>query len=143
MGETILRVTSHLSIPLSELNIRTARSGGPGGQHVNKVETKVEVLFDVAHSAALSPAQRLLILDHLASRIDSSGVLRVAEQRSRSQYQNKQLAFERLAELLRRALRPRPHRVPTKPTKRSQAKRVEAKRRVGEKKKLRNVRPEL
>jgi len=142
MGETNLRITPHLVIPYSELTIRTSRSGGPGGQHVNKVETKVEILFDIGNSPSLSHAQRGMLLDRLGARVDSSRVLRVTVQRSRSQHQNKELALERLTELLRSAFRPIPHRVPTKPTKSSREKRVESKRRMGEKKRMRKIPPE-
>jgi ribosome-associated protein len=141
-GETHLRITPHLSIPFSELLIRTSRSGGPGGQHVNKVETKVELQFDVVNSPTLSPEQRQLVLEHLAGEIDSSGNLRITEQRSRSQYQNKELVLNRFAEILRHALKPVRHRVPTKPTKASKNKRVESKRKAGEKKRLRRIQPE-
>ncbi len=141
-AETHLRITPHLSIPVAELVIRTSRSSGPGGQHVNKVETKVEILFDVVNAKGLSPAQRQQILEHLAGRIDSSGYLRITEQRSRSQYENKKLAMVRVAEVLRRALKPVRTRVPTRPTRTSKDKRMESKRRVGEKKRMRKVRPE-
>ena len=141
-GETHLRIVPHLSIPISELLIRTARSGGPGGQHVNKVETKVEVLFDVTTSPTLTHEQRRLIVEHLSGRIDGSGNLRVVEQRSRSQHQNKELALTRLADLLRRALKPVRHRVATKPTRASRQRRAESKRKVAEKKRLRRIQPD-
>ncbi len=137
MDESHLRITPHLLIPLSEIIFRTSRSGGPGGQNVNKVETKVEILFDVIHSPSLTQLQRSTILEHLNERIDSSGVLRVMAQRSRSQYQNKEIALDRFVQLLRNALKPKKLRIKTKPTRTAKADRLEAKRRVSEKKRLR------
>jgi len=134
-----LSITSRSSIPFAELAFHTSRSGGPGGQNVNKVETKVEVRFDVKNSPSLTDAQRSQIFDRLRGRIDSSGVLRVTVQRSRSQYQNKVLAVERLSELLRNALHPRPQRVRTRPSKTSADMRIQQKKRHSEKKRLRKV----
>jgi ribosome-associated protein len=142
MDGTILYITSQVSIPLSELSFRTSRSGGPGGQNVNKVETKVEILFDVARSPRLSDAQRSLILERLKGRIDSSGILRVTAQQSRSQFQNKEFAVERLTNLLRSALKPTKARVRTKPTRKAKANRLSSKRHVGEKKRLRKLDPD-
>lgn len=142
MDETSLRITPHLLIPLSEITFRTSRSGGPGGQNVNKLETKVEILFDVLRSPFLTELQRSIILERLKDRIDSSGVMRVTAQQSRSQYQNKQLALERLLHLLRTALRPRKPRIKTKPTRGAKERRMQAKRHRSEKKRLRGSLPE-
>ena len=139
MDESTLRVTPHLLIPFAEITFRTSRSGGPGGQNVNKVETKVEILFDVVRSPSLTEFQRSTILERLKDRIDSSGVFHVMEQRSRSQYQNKELALGRFVELLRKALKPRKPRVKTKPTRASREHRMQAKRMRGEKKRLRKT----
>ena len=137
MDETFLRITPQLLIPISEITFRTSRSGGPGGQHVNKVETKVEMLFDVPRSPSLTNQQRSIILERLKSRISSDGLLRVASQRSRSQSQNKELVLERFAGLLRHALTPRKMRIRTKPGAGARERRLEGKRRTGEKKRLR------
>ena len=137
-----LTITSHLSIPFSEISFRTSRSGGPGGQNVNKVETKVEILFDANNSPSLTDIQRSIILERLKGRIDSSGILRVTAQRSRSQFQNKEFAVERFVELLRNALKPRKARIETKPTRLAKAKRLLAKRRQSEKKQSRKIYPE-
>jgi len=132
-----LVINSTLSIPLSEIAFRTSRSGGPGGQNVNKLETKVEALFDVAHSPALTEFQRKTVLENLKGRIDSSGILRVMAQQSRSQYRNKQLALDQLVHVLRRSLKTNKPRMQSKPTRASNERRMQAKRRHGEKKRLR------
>ncbi len=137
-----LTITSHLSISFSEISFRTSRSGGPGGQNVNKVETKVEILFDANNSPSLTDIQRSIILERLKGRIDSAGILRVTAQRSRSQFQNKEFAVERFVELLRNALKPRKARIETKPTRLAKAKRLLAKRRQSEKKQSRKIDPE-
>ncbi len=104
MNQEILPITDQLAVPLSELRFRFSRSGGPGGQHVNRTATRVELLFDVAHSPSLTEEQRQRLLKRLAGRIDSEGILRVAAQSERSQLRNRQEAIERLQTLLRQAL---------------------------------------
>jgi len=104
MNQEILPITDQLAVPLSELRFRFSRSGGPGGQHVNRTATRVELLFDVAHSLSLTEEQRQRLLKRLAGRIDSEGILRVAAQSERSQLRNRQEAIERLQTLLRQAL---------------------------------------
>jgi ribosome-associated protein len=132
-----LAISATLSIPLSEIGFRTSRSGGPGGQNVNKLETRVELLFDLFNSPSLSPIQRTLIITNLKNRIDESGVLRISVQDTRSQFQNKALAVDRFVSLLRFALRPRKKRRKTRPSESSRQKRLESKRRLSEKKRRR------
>jgi ribosome-associated protein len=125
------------AVPDAEFRFRTSRASGPGGQHVNKTSTRIEVLWDVAGSPSLTDAQRERLYDKLRNRIDSSGVLAVASGERRSQTQNRDAAVERLQKLVADALR-----VP-KPRKRSKVpravkeQRLEAKRQQSEKKKMR------
>lgn len=122
------------TLPERELRFSATRSGGPGGQHVNRTATRVEVRWDVARSPSLSPAQRDLLLQRLASRIDSSGVLRIVCDEFRSQHRNRQAAVERLGTMVERALkRPKPRR-PTKPPRAAVEKRLEGKRQRGARK---------
>lgn len=126
--ENRLRIDDDLSIPRSELEYRATRSGGPGGQHVNTSSTRIELTWNLLQSTALTEAQRELLREKLASRIDGQGMLRVVAARSRSQHQNRELATERLAELLARALRP------PKPRKRTRVPRAAKEERLQEKK---------
>jgi ribosome-associated protein len=132
-------IAKRISIPRSELRFRTSRSGGPGGQNVNKLETRVEILFDVRHSPSLTEEQKKLIKEKLASKVDDGGILRVVAQESRSQWQNRQKAVEKLMLLLRRALRPAKKRLPTKPTTASKQRRFHSKKRRSEVKRNRSV----
>ncbi len=130
-----LRINEELTIPLAELSFRFAASSGPGGQHVNKTETKVIVLFDVAHSPNLSEEQRGRIQTNLASRLDNEGVLQVTAQTHRSQHQNREEVLVRLQKLLADALKVQKKRRPTKPSLASQERRHAAKKRRGQAKK--------
>jgi Protein chain release factor B len=132
-------VTHSLKIPLAELQFRTSRSGGPGGQNVNKLETRVELLFDVANSPFIPEHLRQRLLSNLTSKLDSLGVLRIVVQDSRSQWKNKQLAIERLAVLLKSALKVRKKRISTKPTRTAREDRLRMKKVRGETKRLRKV----
>ncbi len=123
-----LRVTSSLRIPLDEIAVRFETSGGPGGQHANRSHTRVELTFDVAASATLSDAQRARIVDRIGA------VVTAAAGDSRSQTRNRELALERLTEKLARAVRVEPSRRATRPTKASVRRRLDAKRRTGERK---------
>jgi ribosome-associated protein len=129
-GESI-RVTRSVSIPLAEIELRFSRSSGPGGQHAQKSETRVEALFDVDASTALSAAQKARVTRK------TGPVLRAVAQDERSQARNRELAVERIADQLRDALRIQRRRVPTKPTAQSKERRLEAKRRRADVKRLR------
>jgi ribosome-associated protein len=129
-GESI-SVTRSVAIPLDEIDFRVSRSSGPGGQHAQKSETRVEAVFDVEASAALSPVQKRRVLSRLGP------VVRAVAQDERSQLRNRELALERLAERLREGLRVQRRRVPTKPTAAARERRLEEKRRRGETKRLR------
>jgi ribosome-associated protein len=132
-----LRVTARMSVPAAELAERFSRSSGAGGQHVNTSDTRVELSFDVARSAALSETLRARALDRLAGRL-VDGVLTVTASDRRSQRQNRDLARERLAETLRAAVAPPPKpRRPTKPGKGAVQARLDGKKRRGQVKKLR------
>ena len=121
-------------IPPDELRFRTARSGGPGGQHVNKTSTKVEVLWNVARSTCLTDAERERLLAKLSTRIDARGVLRVTSTDSRSQLQNRETAIERINETVRTALRVPKPRKKTRPPKRAVEARLAEKKKKAEKK---------
>ena len=118
-------------MPLAEIELRTSRSSGPGGQHAQKSETRVEAVFDVEASTALSPAQRKRVV------AKAGPVLRAVAQDERSQLRNKELAVERLTAALREALRVPRQRRPTTPTAASKERRLEEKKRRGETKRLR------
>ena len=124
-----LAVNARVSIPVSELEIRATRAGGPGGQHVNKSSTRVEVLWRLSESAAVSEAQRARLLTRLASKLDTRGGLRVVAADTRSQSRNRELALERLAGVVRAALVVPKVRRATKPTYGSKIRRLDTKKR--------------
>ena len=128
-----------MAISLDELSFRYARSSGPGGQHVQRTETKVELLFDLARSPSLSEEQRQLALSRLGGRIDSQGVLHLVSQTGRSQLDNREEVVERFCRLLAAALVPAKKRASTKPSTASRHRRLEAKRHRSEAKRLRRV----
>ena len=129
-GESI-RVTRSVVLPLAEVRFRYSRSSGPGGQHAQKSSTRVEAVFDVEASDALTEAQKRRVIAR------AGPVLRAVAQDERSQLRNRELALERLVEQLRRALRVKRRRVPTKPTAASRERAREAKRRRAQVKRLR------
>jgi len=130
-------VTKRSTVPEDEIYFRATRSGGPGGQHVNRRATRVEACWNVRLSAALTDDEKERILEKLASRIDRGGVLRVLADDERSQHRNKELAKERLRDLVARALRVPKRRKKTRPPKSAVEKRLETKSRRGQVKKLR------
>jgi ribosome-associated protein len=134
-GESI-QVTRSVSIPRSEIELRFSRSSGPGGQHAQKSDTRVEAIFDVEASAALSEAQKRRVI------AKAGGVIRTVAQDERSQWRNRELATERLVESLREALRVPRRRKPTKPSKGSVERRLDAKRRRSNVKRLRRPPPD-
>ena len=125
-----------------EISYRTSRSGGAGGQNVNKVSTKVELLFDVKNSRILSENKKTIILSKLKSRISSDGMLSIQCDETRSQLKNKELVFQRFIELIKNALKPIKKRIPTKPSKTAIRKRLLAKKKRSEKKDSRKFRPD-
>ena len=132
----VLRIRPDLALPLSEIELRTSRSSGPGGQHANVTASRVEASFDVAASATLTEAQRARISARLGPRVTATA------QDTRSQHRNRELALERLASRLAHALEVRRPRTKTRPTRASQRRRVDSKKRRGETKRSRR-RPDL
>jgi ribosome-associated protein len=129
-GESI-RVNRSVVLPLAEIELRFSRSSGPGGQHAQKSETRVEAVFDVERSSALTDAQKRRVIAR------AGPVLRAVAQDERSQLRNRELAVERLVDELRTALRVERRRVPTKPTAASRERRLSDKRRRSQTKRLR------
>ncbi len=128
-------VTPHLTIPLSELQFRFSPSGGPGGQHANKVSTRVELRFDVAGSPSLGPRQRARLLERLGPEI------RIGVDDERSQLRNRQLAVDRFRARVADALHVDKPRRPTRPSRGAKERRLQEKRQLSERK--RNRRPDL
>ena len=132
MASEDLRVRGRLVIPAGELRESASRSGGPGGQHVNKTNTRVTLRWSPVTSAALGPLQRERLLTRLAGRLTRGGDLVVHAGRFRSRGRNRELARERLADLVREALAVRPKRRATRATRASRERRLATKRRRGD-----------
>lgn len=128
-GDSSLHITETLDLPLAELRFQFSRSGGPGGQHVNRSATQVELTFDVAGSPSLTEAQRARILSALKSYIDTRGILHLSSQTTRSQHRNRAEVTERFRHLLQRALHIPKRRVPTRPPPQVKEQRLAEKRR--------------
>jgi len=128
-----------LSALVSEVSYRTSRSSGAGGQHVNKVSTKVELIFDVDSSTTLSEEQKTIIFDKLKNRISKEGLLTIQCAETRSQTKNKEIVFNRFIKLIADALKPEKERKPTRPTKASEEKRLKDKKKQSDKKDLRKL----
>jgi ribosome-associated protein len=126
-----IRVTRSVSIPVSEIELRFSRSSGPGGQHAQKSETRVEALFDVEASAALTERRKQRVLRK------AGPVLRAIAQDERSQARNRELAVERVADALREALHVERRRVPTRPSRAAVERRLQQKKRRSQAKRLR------
>lgn len=131
MADESIRVTRSVLLPLADVELRVSRSSGPGGQHANTAETRVEAILDVEATGALTDAQKRRVL------AKAGPVLRAVAQDERSQLRNRELAVERLVEKLRAALRVERRRVPTRPTAASRKRRLEQKKRRGAAKRLR------
>jgi ribosome-associated protein len=131
-----LPVRPGLAIPLAEIELRTSRSSGPGGQHANVTASRVEAVFEVAASNSLSDAQKARVTARLGPRVTASA------QDTRSQMRNRELALERLAARLAHALAVRRPRTATRPTKASRRRRLDAKKRRGETKRSRGWKPD-
>jgi ribosome-associated protein len=119
-----------VAIPSTELHFQFSRSGGPGGQHVNRTASQVELTFDVLHSPSLDEAQRARVLSKLQSYIDTRGVLHLTSQTTRSQHRNRAEVVERFALLLQRALHVPKRRIPTKPSAAAEERRLAEKQRT-------------
>lgn len=130
-----LRIDERLSLPLGEVELRTSRSSGPGGQHANVTASRVEALFDVEASASLDDAQRARLLERLGP------VVTAVAQDARGQARNRELALERLAAKIAAGLRVQRKRRATRPTRASRRRRLEQKRQTGEKKRRRRRPP--
>jgi ribosome-associated protein len=142
MSDGFLDVTPAVQIPLRELEYRASRSSGPGGQHVNTSSTRIEVVWDVAASAALGDAERARLLARLGRRLDSAGRLRLVSGEFRSQLRNREAVTERLRTVVAAALAVPKRRKRTRPPAAAKAARLEAKRRRSAIKRTRRARPD-
>jgi ribosome-associated protein len=135
-------MTDRIEIPLREIDVRVSRASGPGGQHVNKTSSRVELYWNIRDSAVLTEEQRQRLLRKLASRLSSEGTLRIVAAATRSQHRNRELAEQRLHDVIHRALAVPRKRRATTPTQTSREARLASKHRHSEKKKLRRLLPD-
>lgn len=128
----------HIPSILSEIKITAISASGPGGQHVNKVATKVVLHFDIQTSKGLNDTEKNFIFSKLHNRINNKGILILTDEHSRSQYKNKENLIKKFIKLLQNALIKPKKRKPTKPSKSSVLKRLKSKKKQSDKKKLRH-----
>jgi ribosome-associated protein len=136
----MLPISQHVAVPEDELQFQFSRSSGPGGQNVNKVNSKATLLWNVTQSASLPEAMRQRFLARYAGRINRAGILVLSSQEFRDQPRNVQVCREKLVEMLKSVLRPPKARRPTKPTRGSRQRRMESKRHQSAKKERRRIR---
>ena len=129
--DTNIQITETVAIPPTELHFQFSRSSGPGGQHVNRTASQVELTFDVLNSPSLNEAQRARVLRKLKSYIDTRGILHLTSQTTRSQHRNRAEVIERFTLLLQRALHVPKRRIPTRPSAAAEARRLAEKQRTG------------
>lgn len=135
-----IAISDEIAIDPSELGFTASRSRGPGGQNVNKVNSRMTLHFDLESSPSLAPEHKALLRDHLATRINKSGVLQVSSDRHRRQGDNRQAALERFVELLQNALDVPPERRATRVPRSAKRRRLTSKRRRAQQKRLRSER---
>jgi len=135
----MIRITNTVIIPYDEIRFITSRSSGPGGQHVNTTDSRVTLLFNVDKSPSLTQLQKVAVKGKLKRRIDKRGVLQVNSQKFRSQKSNKDSAIERFIELMQWALKPVRPRKETAIPRSAKRKRLDRKKRTGERKRQRKI----